>query len=107
MENNGFDQIARKKVRPKIINTTKKKWNWCYWKISKTVINEAAEAKGDLARCKIPIKITSMDHKQNQIPEPVKTIEGIYILPEKPQEIYDKFQIIPKIPLYTSLNNSL
>ena len=57
---------------------------------SKRVVQKTAEATGDLIGNKIADKITSVGKPK----EKTKTLEEIYILPEKRQQINDDLKLI-------------
>ena len=58
---------------------------------SKRVVQETAEASGDLIRNEIADKITSLGKPQEK--EKIKEIEEIYISPEKRQQTINELRL--------------
>ena len=62
--------------------------------VSKRVVQNTAEATGDLIGNKIAVKITSLGKSKNKQKEDKKNeVEEIYITPEKRQQIIDDLKL--------------
>ena len=89
----GFLSFARKfnnKYAKKLIDTTTKTGIEAAKTASKRVVQETAEATGDLIGHKIADKITSIGKTKKK---ETKKIEEIHIQPEKRQQIIDDLRL--------------
>ena len=78
------------KYDKKVMDTATKKGMDAAKTASKRVVQNTAEATGDIIGNKIADKITSIDiPKEKEKAKKIKEIEEIYIPPEKRQQIFD------------------
>ena len=92
VEGYGFLSFARKfgdKYGKKLMDTATKTGIGAAKTASKRVVQETAETTGDLIRNKIADKITSVCKSK----EKANKTEGIYIPPEKRQQITDDLKL--------------